>query len=204
MQSSEAAQVMLGIYEDPIREMQTNHLTEYNKIVAVETNLDADPIEGLDGDAKIPNTSAFFDNPVESGKLFVKFLNKANQVDEGVKTSTLKSLNQWLRGEVQIYGHCVETLTKAKHLIHSIPGAGRKQLQKIKESVEVQSKEATQAMLESLETFKYDKSNNKDPLTKGEGIDCYLTRLENLINALKQVWKTTNGVKRSAKVLRIR
>ena len=52
-------------------------------------------------------------------------------------------------------------------------------------SVKVKGKQATHALLLNLEKFKYDMRTNKDSLTKGEGIEKYKTRLENLIEELK-------------------
>ena len=55
-------------------------------------------------------------------------------------------------------------------------GAGRKQLKIIQENIQVKINEATQqAFLESLEVFRYDKTNNKDmyALTKGEGVKAW-------------------------------
>ena len=68
---------------------------------------------------------------------------------------------------MQIYGQAVDTLIKARHLVYDPPGVGLKQLKIIRESIQVKNKEVTQAVLESLEVFKYDKVSNRDAFTKG-------------------------------------
>ena len=176
---------MLGIYADPVQQLKQDKQDEYDKVVATIATHNANNIVGLpEKDLAMPTAKTFMEDPVTEGKLFVALISKTNTFDADQKVKTSKAMQKWLKGEIQIYGHAVQTLVKATHLIYQKSGAGRQQLANIKASVVVHSKQATQALLINLKHFKYDKITPKDSLTKGEGIDRYLQRLEGLITAL--------------------
>ena len=179
MQSADAASVMLGIFSDPIREMESTDKSEYDKLTARLADLATNAIDGIDVGTTMPTVKTFKEDPVKNSKLFVKVINNTATVDAAIKTKTLKAAHSWLKGEVQIYGHAVASLVNATHLIYKNEGAGRKQLDEIMESVEVKSKQATQALLINLEAFQYDMKSAKDSNTKGEGIQKYKQRLKN-------------------------
>ena len=91
MTSADAAQVLLGIFADPIREMEATNKAEHDKLVARLADLANNGIDSIDNGTVIPTEELFKQDPVKHSKLFVKVLNSTQDADATVKTATLKT-----------------------------------------------------------------------------------------------------------------
>ena len=91
MTSADAAQVLLGIFSDPIRELKATNRDEYDKLVARLADLANNAIVGIAAGTVIPTEKLFKEDPVKCSKLFVKVYNETAGIDNTIKAATLKS-----------------------------------------------------------------------------------------------------------------
>ena len=72
MTSADAAQVLLGIFADPIRELEATNKTKYDKLVARVGDLSNNAIAGLAAGTTMSTEEEFKADPVKCSKMFVK------------------------------------------------------------------------------------------------------------------------------------
>ena len=86
MKTPEAAQVLLGIYKDPIRELETLDKTNYDKVTALIAAHNANRNATLpEGEITLPNVEEFRKDPITKGKQFVLLVNTVNDFDSDRK-----------------------------------------------------------------------------------------------------------------------
>jgi hypothetical protein len=93
MKTQEGAQVLLGLYKDPIRELEAVDKTNYDRITALITAHNQNRNAALpEGNIVMPTAKVFQEDPVAQGKLFILMMNNTNNFDADRKTKTIKAM----------------------------------------------------------------------------------------------------------------
>ena len=159
-----AAKVLCGVFKDPV----TSFL-RYNAAAAA-----------LFAGDDCPTEDEVLKDPAECLMRFVgimlgKASDDGNNFSDAIKQRLEDAITDWMVGETTIYSIAAESLREHPKLITSNKNAGRHLLQMLDEYHQVNNKETTRVLLRAFNRFAFQ---------KGDSLNTYKSRLDNLIKDL--------------------
>ena len=88
------------------------HKEDYDRVVTTINNHQQNNLEGIPATLTAMITEDEFQkDPITQAQTLIKLVNATAEFAGPVKEKLIAALHTWIRGEMQIYGHAVATLT---------------------------------------------------------------------------------------------